>query len=369
MADDPSASSSKPPPPPPLLEGETAEQHEKSFLRAAVLLMPEFQTDHYLTLMRQCGATDIVAPVPDDPKDLAALASLHARIARHGLKLSVLERYWKHDAIVQNLPGRRQQIEDTKALIRNMGRVGIPVLCYNWMQSSDWTRTSVTERTRGGALVSEFNEAKPQTDIGHIGGQAPVTRAATEEELWDSLKSFLTEVLPVCEESGVSLSLHPDDPPQPRLHGRDQILYSAEMLERAAQLVPSPANGICFGQGTLASGGEDIVAAVHRLAPYINFIHFRDVVGSVPHFKEVWQDNGKTDMVEVMHAFHECGVRDVCIRPDHVPTLVGEDNSHPGYHMLGRLWALGYIKGLMQSAEHAAAKAELATTHGARGRL
>ena len=326
-----------------------------NFLRPSILLMPEYQTDHYMTLIKQCGATDIVAPVPSDPTDLEALLALRDRIAKNGLRLSILERYWKHDAIVQNLPGKRKQIEDTKALIKNMGAANIPVLCYNWMQSSDWTRTSVTETTRGGALVSEFNQDKPNTEIGHIGGQAAVQRAASSEELWASLKDFLTEVIPVCEEHNVKLSLHPDDPPMPTLCGRDQILYNAEMLERAAKLVPSPANGICFGQGTLASAGDDIPAAIERLAPYINFVHFRDVVGTVPHFKEVWQDNGKTDMVAAMHMFHKCGVRDVCIRPDHVPTLVGEDNTHPGYHMLGRLWALGYIKGLMQSAEHAAA--------------
>ena len=326
------------------------EEQPDPFLRVSVLLMPEFQTEHYFTLFKQCGVTDIVSPLPSDPTDLEALRAIKARIEGNGLRLSVLERYWKHDAIVQNMPGKRKQIDDTKALIRNMGILGIPVLCYNWMQSSDWSRTSVTSTTRGNALVSEFNALEPHKELG---GQAPVRRAASSEELWASLKAFLTEVIPVCEESGVSLSLHPDDPPMPSLNGRDQIFFNAEMLERAAKLVPSPANGICFGQGTLASAGDDIPGAIRRLAPYINFIHFRDVVGTVPHFKEVWQDNGKTDMVAAMHAFHDAGVRNVCIRPDHVPTLVGEDNRHPGYHMLGRLFALGYMKALMQSAEQA----------------
>ena len=331
------------------------------FLRVSVLLMPEFHTDYYMTLFKQCGVTDIVSPVPSDPTDLAALTALRDSIERNGLRLGVLERYWKHDAIVQNLPNKRQQIEDTVALIRNMGKLGIPVLCYNWMQTSDWTRTSITAVTRGGALVSEFDGTKSQLAVEGLSGQSAIQRIATGDELWASLEEFLKEVLPVCEESGVSLSLHPDDPPMPTLNGRDQILYNAEMLERAVKLVPSPRNGICFCQGTLASGGEDVPAAVRRLAPYINFVHFRDVVGTVPHFKETWQDNGKTDMVAVMRAFRENGVRNACIRPDHVPTLVGEDNSQPGYHMLGRLWAVGYIKGLMQAADHYAADGASAT--------
>ena len=112
------------------------------FLRLAILLMPDYQTPHYMTLVRQCGATDIVAPVPADPTCLEDLVALRDKISAQGLRLSVLERYWPHDKIVQALPGRRKQIDKTKALIANMGAAGIPTLCYNWMQSSDWTRTS-----------------------------------------------------------------------------------------------------------------------------------------------------------------------------------------------------------------------------------
>ena len=88
-------------------------------------------------------------------------------------------------------------------------------------------------------------------------------------------------------------------------------------------------------------------------APYIKYIHFRDVVGTVPKFTEQWHDLGKTDMVKAMESYYQCGLRDIPIRPDHAPTMEGETNAHPGYEMLGRLWALGYMKGLMESASHA----------------
>lgn len=287
-------------------------------LRLAVLLMPQYMTNTNLQLMSQVGVTDIVACVPDNPSNLDDLLKLRNMIANHGLRLSVLERYWPHDKIVQNLPGKREQIELTKTLIKNMSICGVECLCYNWMQSSDWSRTCIDATTRGGALVSAFRENDPHQEIGEIGGQAPVQKPATTDELWQSLQDFLEEVIPVCEKYGVKLSLHPDDPPLRKLRGMDQIFFSAENMERAAKLFPSPANGICFGQGTLASAGENIPAAVERLAPYINFIHFRDVVGIASDFKEVWQDEGKTDMVAVMDAFRANNVTNVIIRPDHV---------------------------------------------------
>ena len=122
---------------------------------------------------------------------------------------------------------------------------------------------------------------------------------------------------------------------------------------RACELVPSPYNGICFCQGTLASAGEDIPKAIALCAPYIKFIHFRDVTGTVPAFTEAWHDMGKTDMVAAMRAYRAAGLADIPIRPDHAPTMDGESNAHPGYEMLGRLFALGYMKGLIESAAHA----------------
>ena len=114
----------------------------------------------------------------------------------------------------------------------------------------------------------------------------------------------------------------------------------------------SPSNGICFCQGTFASGGEDIPAAIRRLGKHIKFVHCRDVVVSTPgsNFREAWQDTGDTDMCAAFKAYKEIGFKGV-IRPDHVPTMEGETNSSPGYHMLGRLWAIGYLKGLMEAVD------------------
>ena len=195
------------------------------------------------------------------------------------------------------------------------------------MQSSDWSRTSITERERGGALVSAYDDDKP---LLKVSGQVGTRHVASAETLWKTLKAFLKRVIPECEEAGVQLSLHPDDPPMPLLRGMPQITYNSTNLKKVCDLVPSPSNGVCFCQGTFASGGEDIPKAIKLLAKHINFIHFRDVKGTVPKFQETWQDSGKTDMVAAVRAYKACGVSDVPMRPDHVPTLSGEDNHLAG---------------------------------------
>jgi len=264
----------------------------------------------------------------------------------------VIERLLPHDKLVHNKPGRDEQLEDIKTLVRNMGIAKVKTLCYNWMPKDDWSRTSITEKERGGALVSEFDLDKIESEI-KLGGQTETEKTITTKELWENLQYFLEKILPVCEEVGVDLALHPDDPPVPKFRGHDQIIYNVESLEKVTQLVKSPANGICFCQGTLASASPDIYLpdAIRRLSKQIKFVHFRDVKGAVPKFRETWQDNGKTNMWECMRTYYECGIN-VVMRPDHVPTMDGETNQNPGYEMLGRLFAMGYMRGLQYSIEN-----------------
>jgi mannonate dehydratase len=98
----------------------------------------------------------------------------------------------------------------------------------------------------------------------------------------------------------------------------------------------------------LYPAGEDPVEGIRRLAPNIHFAHFRNVVGEADHFRETFHDNGAIDMPAVMRAYYEVGFAGV-IRPDHAPSMAGESNENPGYEILGRLYAAGYMKGLMQA--------------------
>jgi mannonate dehydratase len=326
------------------------------FLRPALLLTE--LTDANLRLAAQCGATDIVGPCPGFEE--GALTALVQRIQSFGLKLSVIERFVPHDKIVHNLPGRDEQVENIKTLIRQMGQAGVECLCYNWMPSDDWTRTAVDVPVRGGALSTAFDLTKAPLSLS---GHKSASSITGRDQLWENLETFLKEVIPVCEANNVTLALHPDDPPLSLLHGQPQICYSTDELVKVVKLVPSSANGICFCQGTFASAGEDIPSGIRKLGPAIKFIHFRNVIcdrsvddlGSK--FQETWQDTGDINNVEALKAYREV-CPGVVIRPDHVPTLEGEDNSNPGYHVLGRLWALGYIKGLMQGLDQKEGKTE-----------
>lgn len=315
-------------------------------MRISLLVTPF--SDENLQLASQIGVEQIVSTYPG--LDLYYLQELRRKVEWFGMKLGVVERYVPTLEFIHGTERRDSQIEDFKTLIRNMAAADIPVLCYSWMPNDDWQRTHLAARERGGALVSAFRMRDPDTAINATGFDYTPKSPTAAAQLWDNLEYFLNEVIPVAEDAGVRLAMHPDDPPIARLNGQDRILSTPEAFERLVRMVDSPSNGICFCQGSFASHADeyDIPALIERLAPHIVFAHFRDVAGAVPDFRETFHDNGKTDMAACMKAYRDAGV-DCPIRPDHVPTLVGESNEFPGYHMLGRLWAVGYMRGIMDS--------------------
>jgi mannonate dehydratase len=308
-------------------------------------------SDRNLRLAAQAGYEGVVLQYPG--LDLDELLATQRRIESFGLRILVVERLIPHMKFVHNLPGRDEQIEGFKQLIRNLGKARIPVLCYNWMPDDDWQRTSLDVKERGGALVTTFDANAPSAVPHDTGFEIPIHsgHVTSAEDLWKNLRYFLDQVVPVAEESGVKLALHPDDPPMSPLRGQPRIMIGIDELEQLVNLHPSPSNCICFCQGTLSARADiDIPKSIARLGRHIVFAHFRDIVGSLPSFTESFIDNGKTDMACCMRAYLALPHSDeICIRPDHVPTMEGETNEHPGYEMLGRLHAVGYMKGLIDA--------------------
>ena len=243
--------------------------------------------------------------------------------------------------------GREAQLDELVQLVRAMAACGVGVLCYNWMALTDWTRTSLTTPGRGGALCTEFNRTLAEK-MGPI--DAP---ERSEEQLWESLAWFLERILPVAEAEGVQLAMHPDDPPLSPLRGLRRIMTDIAAFERLINLSASKANGICFCQGTFAEMGIDVAAAIRQLGERIYFVHVRDMRGTKEHFVETFHDEGQTDMFAAMCAYRDSGFAGV-MRPDHVPALVGEEGQG-GYTMQGRLFAVGYLRGLIEAAEKTAA--------------
>ena len=273
--------------------------------------------------------------------------------ARFDLKLSVIEGYLPIENIKTGCDDGAEMAA-LKQLIRNMGEVGIPILCYNFMAGTDWVRTRLDAPERGGARVTAFDLADAQQAVllGHDGGDLTIPASGvgvTAAELWSNLETMLTELVPIAEAAGVILAMHPDDPPLAEFAGRARIMNSVDSLERLVRLVPSASNAICFCQGTFAEMGVDICATIRRLGEHIRYVHFRDVQGNAESFTETFHDNGPTDMAEAMRAYRDIGF-DGPIRPDHVPQLEG-DEGEPGYTTPGRLFAWGYLRGLMQATE------------------
>ena len=292
------------------------------------------------------GAIDLGSSAAEPCWSLPALARLKRQCEEAGFTLDVIEDNPPMDKIRLGLPGREEQIDWFCDQLRAMGELGIPVLCYNWVAVYDWARTAVDIPARGDALVTGYDHAVMQESPAAVEAEL-----ATEERLWENFEYFLRRVVPVAEEAGVRLALHPDDPPITPVFGLARIMRSVDAFQRVIDLVPSECNGITMCQGNFTLMTDDLPGTIRHFGRQgkIFFVHFRDVRGVPEKFVETFHDDGQTDMFACMRAYADVGFEGV-LRPDHVPTLYGEPNDKPGYETLGRLFAVGYVTGLRESA-------------------
>ena len=296
-------------------------------VQLALILPPE--PDDRWQLAKQIGVTNAVVhplEVGDGRTnwtydELKGMANWFVEV---GIDLSVIEGSVPlTDRVRLGLEGRDEDINEFKEFLRDCGEVGIPVVCYDWMAAVRWARTEVHVKTRGDAYTTGY------TDERMSGGPEIGPSDVTHEQLWEALEHFLTEVVPVAEEAGVKLGLHPADPPIESVRGIPRLANSITAYDRILEIVDSEHNGVTFCQGNFAAMGVDVPEAIRHFGERINFVHFRDIDGDAKNFVETWHDDGP-------------------MRPDHVPTMAGEDNSNPGYHTMGRLFAIGYMRGLLE---------------------
>ncbi|HTL09339.1 MAG TPA: mannonate dehydratase [Chitinophagaceae bacterium] len=247
------------------------------------------------------------------------------------------------------LPGRDEEIANFITFMKNLKQHGgIDVICYNWMPVVSWYRTKMDAIGRGGALVTAFD----YEDVKNL----PVTQygVVSKEALWKNLEYFLKAVVPEAEKIGMKLAMHPDDPQVDSIKGISRIMTSVENFKKMLNIVKSPSNGITMCQGNFSLMGADIPTVVKDFGKeHIHFVHFRnvrDLSGRKPStkFEETFHDEGQIDMYAAMKAYYDIGFKGP-IRPDHVPTMAGDSNEHPGYSNIGSLFAFGYMRGLMQA--------------------
>lgn len=320
-------------------------------IRIAEVLPP--QRTPLWRLVKQCGVESVVgtldfagaaaqAGAPEEPWSYTSLVRLKTGYEDAGFRLEVIESRPPLTNAKLGLPGGEREIDTVCELLTNMGKLKIPVWCYEWMPVLNWVRTSTTVPARGGALGTGYDHSlmreAPLTDYGVV----------PEEKLWDTLAHFLERVIPVAESSGVKLAMHPDDPPLSPIRGLGRIMRSIEGFRRLIDLDHSVVNGIALCQGNFTLMTPDLPATIRSFKDRIFFVHFRDVRGTPERFVETFHDEGQTDMLECIRAYRDIGF-DGVLRPDHVPTMEGDDNASPGYSSVGRLFAIGYARGLIQA--------------------
>jgi len=262
-----------------------------------------------------------------------------------GLKLEVIE---GPPALSEKtklgLEGKDEEISNFIIFMKNLSKVGIDTICYNWMPVISWARTTTDRPGRGGALVTAFDyEDIKDKEITKYG-------VVSKESLWKNLEYFLKAVVPEAEKAGIKLAMHPDDPQVDSIRGISRIMTNVDAFKRMADIYPSPNNGLTMCQGNFSLMGEDIPTLVKDFGKrgLIHFVHFRNVKGGKMNFVETFHDEGQIDMFAAMKAYLDIGFKGP-LRPDHVPTMAGDSNERPGYSALGSLYAAGYIRGLIEA--------------------
>ena len=246
-----------------------------------------------------------------------------------------------HDHIKAGDGQRDESIEKAMKMFPIMAKHDIDTICFNWMAHIGWLRTNAQYPERGGARVTEFD----------LQDFKPTGAKITAGQLWDNYIYFIKAVIPEAEKYGIKLALHPDDPPVKRLGDVERIMISRENIRKAVyDIVQSDSLGITMCQANYFIMGEDVADVIEEFAKKIYLVHFRNTKGTPTHFRETFHDNGDMDMAELMKVYIRNGV-DAPIRVDHVPTMAGEVSSLPGYDAMGRLFAIGYLKGILDACK------------------
>lgn len=338
-------------------------------------------TDDYFAFAKQCGCTHLIIHLADyyskqivtatndstnyglakggeDIWSAEHMKNLQKMAGRYGLCIYGIENFSPADwyDILLDGPGRQEQMEVLKQIIRNAGKAGIRSFGYNFSLAGVWGHQK-HPHARGGAMSTCFDSSEIKYDapipkgqiwnMTYAEGDGTCLEPVSSLQLWDRLKRFLEEILPVAEEAGVEMALHPDDPPMDLLRGMPRLVSQPELYQRVIDISPSKSNKLelCLGSIQEMTHGS-VYDAIEQYGGQgrISYVHFRNVKGKVPKYDEVFVDEGDIDMLRAL-ALLEAHNFDGVIIPDHTPEILCSAPWHAGM-----AFALGYMRSALQMA-------------------
>lgn len=284
-----------------------------------------------------------------------------------GLEMEVIESVPVHEDIKLGKPSRDRLIANYAQTIRNLGKVGVKCICYNFMPVFDWLRTDLKHKNPDGSNSLSYchgqllkldpkNLHLPGWDESYsteqLNGLLDEYKGISHERLFENLVYFLNGIMPACDEADINMAIHPDDPPWD-MFGLPRIITSAESYDKMLAAVPNPHNGFTFCTGSLGAGRfNDLSAMAKKYAKRIYFAHVRQL-----------EYEGERDFVEAGH-LTRAGSLDIYavvkalvsggfegyVRPDHGRNIWGEDGK-PGYGLYDRALGAAYLNGLFEAIE------------------
>ncbi len=325
-----------------------------------------------LSYIRQIpGMSGVVTAVYDVPVgevwEMDKILRLKSLCDEKGLEMEVIESVPVHEDIKLGLPTRDRYIANYATTIRNLGKAGVKCICYNFMPVFDWLRTNLHTEAEDGSNALSYNHEElmgldphnlhlPGWDESYtseeLNSLLDAYSGMSHEQLFENLVYFLKGIMPACDETGINMAIHPDDPPWD-MFGLPRIITGMSSYDKLFAAVPNVHNGITLCTGSLGAGRDnDMVAMASKLAARSYFVHLRQITHSGAldfcesgHLTEM----GSLDMYGIVKALVEAGF-DGYVRPDHGRNIWGEDGK-PGYGLYDRALGATYLYGLFEAIE------------------
>jgi mannonate dehydratase len=322
------------------------DEYDPANTRIAHRIVAKGLTDDDLLFFQQIGLKWARLEFGEADVTLDTLRGYQQRFARHGIRIfSCVHAAYRNEKLQLGLAGRDQHIETYQRFLRDMGKLEIPVASYDFHPANTYT-TNVVQRRAYSAREFDLNDFRTKVE------KQKFDREYSADDIWSAYTYFMKAVLPVAEQAGVKVALHPDDPPIAKMNGVAKLFTHYDGYHRAEQIAGgSKAWGLTFCVGTWSEGGDKMGKNVFEMIKdfggrgKIFEVHFRNVTGPLPHFVETFPDDGYMDMYQVMRALREVRFTGAA-EPDHVPKLAGDT----GVLRAGTAYIITYMRALLRRA-------------------